>query len=347
MAEEKKAFVFDTNFIIENKKLNEVIETLCGDFDVYVTQVSIDERIAQLCNDEKRKYDEIDKLKQKYKGILSFKILKEQEARLTELKNAIQRNYIDLFKDNIIPFNKTSEMFSEVLKRAYDKTAPFSNADGASDKGFKDSLIWIALLSFFKSNGNNSIVFVTNDGGFIKNADILCQEFKDVTGKTIEIKPNSYYKSLLDKDDSIIHTEEIVLPNISELRTKIQEVIGTLCSGECFDEDWGYCSEKTFTLNEKVDANYVKVVLGGLKKYVSEHIFDTTVQAFDILALDDRVTNGMVSISMSDVEEVIKLHDEIQTKYPDYIEQFYNAAASVINRNYIAPPVEDDNDLPF
>ena len=47
MIKEKKVFIFDTNFIIENKKLNEVVEKLCKDFDVYVTQVSVDERIAQ------------------------------------------------------------------------------------------------------------------------------------------------------------------------------------------------------------------------------------------------------------------------------------------------------------
>ncbi len=50
----KKAFVFDTNFIIQNQKLDEVMENLSKEFVVYVTQVSIDERIAQQCIQEKR-----------------------------------------------------------------------------------------------------------------------------------------------------------------------------------------------------------------------------------------------------------------------------------------------------
>ena len=38
----KKAFVFDTNFIIENLNLKEVVANLSEEFTVYVTQVSID-----------------------------------------------------------------------------------------------------------------------------------------------------------------------------------------------------------------------------------------------------------------------------------------------------------------
>lgn len=42
----KKAFIFDTNFIIQNKNLEEVLDKVKEQFFVYVAQVSIDERIA-------------------------------------------------------------------------------------------------------------------------------------------------------------------------------------------------------------------------------------------------------------------------------------------------------------
>ena len=46
----KKAFVFDTNFIIQNYNLNDVVKNLNEKgFVVYITQVAIDERIAQEC----------------------------------------------------------------------------------------------------------------------------------------------------------------------------------------------------------------------------------------------------------------------------------------------------------
>ena len=54
------AFVFDTNFIIQNHDLEAVTKKLIEKgFFVYITQVAVDERIAQECNKQKEKYDEI------------------------------------------------------------------------------------------------------------------------------------------------------------------------------------------------------------------------------------------------------------------------------------------------
>ena len=42
------ALIFDTNFIIEHSKdLNSVVEKLSKSYEVFVTQLSIDERISQ------------------------------------------------------------------------------------------------------------------------------------------------------------------------------------------------------------------------------------------------------------------------------------------------------------
>lgn len=49
----KTAFIFDTNFILQNSKLSEVVDNLKEDYNVYVTQVSVDERIAQQCRELK------------------------------------------------------------------------------------------------------------------------------------------------------------------------------------------------------------------------------------------------------------------------------------------------------
>lgn len=63
---EKKAFVFDTNFIIQNQNLDEALDKLKEKFSVYITQVSIDERIAQNCRDLKAQFDEAEKCKVKF-----------------------------------------------------------------------------------------------------------------------------------------------------------------------------------------------------------------------------------------------------------------------------------------
>lgn len=44
----------------------------------------------------------------------------------------------------------------------------------------------------------------------------------------------------------------------------------------------------------------------------------------------------------------MRLHDDIKAKYPDFIKQFYSTSANIINKNYIAQPVDaDDDELPF
>ena len=65
----KKAFVFDTNFIIQNYNLNDVVKNLNEKgFVVYITQVAIDERIAQECIKQRAKYDKLESFKKEVKN---------------------------------------------------------------------------------------------------------------------------------------------------------------------------------------------------------------------------------------------------------------------------------------
>ena len=65
----------------------------------------------------------------------------------------MQTRYEKVFGVNIIPFKEDKATFSCLLERAYAKIAPFSSADNASDKGFKDSLMWLSILDYFQKKG--------------------------------------------------------------------------------------------------------------------------------------------------------------------------------------------------
>lgn len=185
---DKKAFVFDTNFIIKNNQLDEVIENLSNTFDVYVTQISIDERIAQECRKIKEKYDNLEKISKEYDGIVEIDIKQSFEDRKAYYESGMQRHYEATFGSNIIGIPNYTDMLSKILKRANYKIPPFASAENASDKGFKDSLIWLSILEYFKESQKDVVVFVTDDKGFINQADLLCKEFTTETGKKIEIK---------------------------------------------------------------------------------------------------------------------------------------------------------------
>ncbi len=345
-----KAFIFDTNFIIQNKNLNIVVSKLKDDFLVYVTQVSIEERIAQTCRELKDKYNKLPVLQKDYNKIAKIEVMKSYEELAEKYRIAIQAKYDKLFDTHVIPFPKTVELFSEVLERAYKKLPPFSNADNASDKGFKDSLIWLSMLSYFKDNGENTVLFVTGDNGFKGNADALCIEFKEATGKTLEIKDNSYFKNVIDAVSvEKEQPKQEKIPDIGLLRERIRTTIEELCVNQDVDM-WGNPYwEKTFTISEKVDADYIKMIFNGLKSDISNHIFDESIPAYEILALDDRIINGSVDIPIVALENALKLYDDIKKKYPDFINQFFSTSANIFNQNYAEPLVfvSEDDELPF
>lgn len=350
--ENKAAFVFDTNFIIQVKKLDEVVSNLSDHFSVYVTQVSIDERIAQQCRELKSQFEELDAIKEKYEKIASIRPTTTYETRASQYKTGIQSNYEKLFGNKIIPLPKDEDTFTEVLDRAYRKVAPFSSADNASDKGFKDSLIWISLLRYFKNNGEENIIFVTSDNGFKNNIDALTKEFCEITGKTIEIQDNSYYKQLLEVEQPHQEATSVseILPDVTQIRERIQTSLDSICAVEV-EGAWGEPEWwPTFTLWKAVDGDYMQAVFDALRHNISEHLFDKSVPASEVLSLDSRLTDGNANIPMAALEDCLILHNEIKKYYPDYMEQFYSTSAKIINQNYKGEPVEideEDGELPF
>jgi hypothetical protein len=112
----KKAFVFDTNFIIENRRLQEVVANLSEEFTVYVTQISIDERISQKYLELKNKYDKLLSLIDDYKGVADIRIITTLDKKHESEKEITQENYIDLFGNNIIPLSLGEITFSKVFR---------------------------------------------------------------------------------------------------------------------------------------------------------------------------------------------------------------------------------------
>jgi hypothetical protein len=351
--DEKRAFVFDTNFIIEERKnLKKIIEELSTKFSVYVTQVSIDERISQKYIELKKKYEDIAKLKNEYQDIAKIIELQSLDEKFKKEKVKIEKSYAKFFENKIIPFTKDRSTFSKILDRAYKKQPPFLSIEGASDKGFKDSLIWVSILDYFKNNGENSVIFVTGDNAFKRNIDSLCEEFHNITNKKIEIKDNSYHKSLLEDDETPNNDlDQSVVPNVSQLREEIDDALSSLC-GIYIANDWGLPEwSKTFILSEQVDKEYMKVVFERLKGNITNHLFDKAVSAREVLALDDRITD-VTTIPIDLLEKALHLYEKIKKMFPEHIEQFFSTAANIINNNYNPPDDESnefytEDELPF
>lgn len=347
----KKAFVFDTNFIIENVDLAEVVKNLSEDFNVYVARVSIDERLSQKYLELKKRYDKITALSREYGDIARISLKKSFQEKVEREREYTEQGYVRLFGDRIIPFFADKDTFQQTLDRVHKKTPPFSSVDGASDKGFKDALLWISLMQFFKSNGEDEVVFLTNDGGFRKNTEYLCAEFTEVTGKIISINENGHYKLLVEKKSTGVTQEttcDTPLPDVRQLREKTQEVIQALCVVES-ENGWGDpIWETTFSLSSKLTSENVDFIFSHLKQLIANHLFELGISAEKVIEMDAGITSG-VQIPMCALENALSLYEEILKKLPEYMPQFLSATASILNGNFSEPhtAIVDEDDLPF
>lgn len=347
---DKKAFVFDTNFIIENiKNLDEVVKNLSADFNVYVTQVSIDERIAQNCRESKEKFDKVEECVKKYQDIAVVTMRKTFEEECAGFQAATPKAYRKIFADNIIPYDKDAAMFSKVLDRAYRKTPPFPKNE-KSDHGFKDTVLWLSLIDYFKNNGEDEIVFVTEDKGFGKNQEELIKEFNKETGKSIKIMPNSYYKELLEAQKvEPTAKKPKPLPDFASLRDRINNTIYDLCFVVSPDY-WGNESEEPiFLISRTLDELDIGLFFSGLEKVINDHILEKSVLTEEVFSAIDGSSPVMHSVPIGILEQALRLYNEIKEKYPEYVNQFYSAVVNMFNRNYVNPEdtVNHDDDLPF
>ncbi len=182
---------------------------------------------------------------------------------------------------------------------------------------------------------------------------MLCKEFERVTGKSLEIKDNSYYRNLLETDPiEEIQAVQEKLPDFNLIREQVQSTIGALCKVEA-PNDWGFLAlEKTFAIRKKVDADYMEVIFNCLKEKITNHIFDAGISANEVLDLDGRIANTFFDIPISAIESANQLHENIKTKYSDFLPQFYATSAKIINMNYLSEldyiEIDDENgELPF
>ena len=353
----KIAIVIDTNFIIERQRdLQDIHRKLSETYDVFVSDVSIQERLSQKYLELSADYKEIEKFSEKHPNLVKIEVKQPFETQFESRKKRIQNDYHKTFGDNIISFVSDEDMLKAIMNRVFKKIPPFITADNASDKGFKDTMLWVSLLEYFKNHGSGNVIFITGDNGFRKNIDALCREFNEYTGKTIEIQGNNFYDNYINSSEK---GEEKAKENVTPLvrfsdfavvREQIRYTIQSLRLIECenhFGDTW---HEKTFTLSYKITLDDVKVLFEGLREIITTNLFETALLPSIAFPDISNISNERY-ISTSELQAALALYEDIRDTYPEYMPQFFSAVANIFNENYEAPKSEDfaviDDDLPF
>lgn len=193
LPDEKIAIIFDTNtFIPSNKKVfdlksinlefyyilknNLEVNELENNVELFFTEITLLELIE---HNKKRLNDRIknlEKLKCEFENFSEIKI-DNKKININKYGNTLKEKYMEEL--NIIPIPENKEkLFNEIFSMALHKNPPFSNEKNASDKGFKDAILFLSILEFSENSDFNNYVLVSNDKGFIKNMSKLKTKFK-------------------------------------------------------------------------------------------------------------------------------------------------------------------------
>ena len=237
-----------------------------------------------------------------------------------------------------------------IIERAHLKIPPFSPNENTSDKGFKDTVIWLSLLDYFKNNGEDEILFVTNDNGFLANTKLLADEFNKHTGKTLEIKPNAYYTELTQPSEKTMDQNDIVvMPDVGSYRERIREIFEQIRLVEYYNHFGDELYEPTFSTYAKFDSVSIEMILMRLPGIVKQNIFNESITAQELFGGDENIISTNVGISLAFIERAIEIHNEVAKRFPDLLQQFYHTVADILNKNYVAPKpiIGNDDELPF
>ncbi len=341
----KVAFLFDTNFIVQNKKnLQEILNNLESRFVPYVTQVSIEERKSQKCKELGNNYKKAKELTSKLSSLVSLKGEEELNNEIEQLRKRVQHNYERLFNNHIIPCGTSSDVFEAILKRAYNKVAPFSETE-KSDKGFKDTVLWLSMITYFKENGEDEILFLTDDNGFISKVDELKKEFEECTNKKIQIEKNSHIdKMSKESNNEIIPKKEI--PNIDSIRVQLRDLLFDICHSYEYDVWDDECLVDNFSTVIEFDTDYIKDVLNELNTILQEHLFSETIKVATFLDKDERIYNDK-KIEIKTLEKLHKLYEMVSENYPEHITAFITTITEKLNENFCETSSNDIPEVPF
>ena len=135
------------------------------------------ESLSKVINDEKT--DLYFNTKESIKPDFDLAYKKSNERIDTFIQHEMEAEIVlNPFKDNALEI---------LFERYHSKQPPFASDPKASDKGWKDTLIWLSLIEYAKTSELDEFLFVSNDSAFSKYKQSLIEEFKEKTGKKVDI----------------------------------------------------------------------------------------------------------------------------------------------------------------
>lgn len=352
----KNIVIVDTNFLINNTgNIKEIIEELTSnDIEVYVPEIVKEEFINIQLRKLEETYNKLESLKKSQK-IIDLKYRKKELSRKM-VEDAYDKIFENNFNDKIIIYNR-EEMLNRVLQRNRYKQPPFYNESNSSDKGFKDTIIFLTVLDFiidFKDEAN--FYFITSDNGFIKYKKEIEKEIFEKSIKNITIldgkDKNKLYKELnivenqqiqQDEQENIFSKKEI---DIEEIRKQINNLMDKFTWATSFDFYGNEQEVRRFDISNYISSDDTEKFLNSIDDVLEDNIFRNTILIEAFFETEDWVFSKY-SIDIDTMKEISQLYKTVKdTKYK---EAFVKYVSQRINENKVTNmfTTDSDDDLPF
>lgn len=161
--------------------------------------------LLELLSKHKQRLNErikkLEDLNEEFDHIQSISINGFDKLNIDEFFDELEENYLNELNIIPIPQDKT-KLFNDLLKMAINRYPPFIKKNkNTSDKGFKDAVIFLSLLTFSEKNDFDKYILVSNDEGFLKGSYGLKKYFKkhSKNSKTLEIIKNDELSSFINE----------------------------------------------------------------------------------------------------------------------------------------------------
>lgn len=358
----KNIIIFDTNYIISNKKKFELDLITENGYECYIPEIVIDEIKGQNARDIISEYTNTSNRLKTDVAQLYFKIVDT-----TNIEDAIAMSdknidkFIKLyFNKNIIPNDKPSETFKTLLDRSKYKKPPFKDKD--SDKGFKDTLIWICILNYCKTNNDNEVLFVTKDNDFLKNKQQLEIEFNS-TNQTnkISIIDDDELTNILKKKTNTepekVSENPLVVTIVVESKLdqqkieRIRSIVDGILYSETYNDFYNNGPEtiENYAFPSFITEDQAIRVCDLMVQKEMDYIFYDQLDMLEIFVqsgIMDAITKA--SLSRKGYSEFTRIYQDIKDNYPSYLPSFIKYLTEKFNTmHYYSEISIEGEDLPF
>lgn len=205
--------VFDTNFIwsdqedkiaelfnpaVKNSVQFLVEHDLKKNVSLLIPEVVLQEREEQILNQIE---ENVSKVSSGMAVLSNFGVVIDKDSYTKDCREQVSKALKKLIKDLKIKCLLTPVFDQKILvNRALKKTKPFSSGKDNSDKGFKDTLIWLTMLNDVEENKNANYILCTNNSKDFNSSDLL-EEFNKISqSKFIIASDFRSLKEILDKE---------------------------------------------------------------------------------------------------------------------------------------------------